>query len=43
MAHMKNKRDMETPVNLNAKAIRKLIEDNPTLTIGKFKEKIGLV
>ncbi len=39
--HMISKRDIEIPVNLNAKSIRQLMEENPTITIGKFKKKIG--
>ncbi len=40
-ADLITRKNTEIPINLSSKAIRKLMEDEPNLTVGKLREKIG--
>ena len=39
MAH--KKRNLEVPIDFSGKAIKKLLEEEPNLTVGQFRKRIG--
>ena len=40
-ADLITRKNTEIPINLSSKAIKKLMEDEPNLTVGQFRKRIG--
>lgn len=40
-ADLITKKNTEIPINLSSKAIKKIMEEEPNLTVGQFRKRIG--